>query len=154
MATYRLSTAHATLDRKAAVQKEAGFTTQCPWVVAHLVAQYCRRPLYTFVVQLCRKGDMVAGRTWLQCSSRGFESGTHVPSPEETFISSQVDYILGWHSTGLGLHFEWRWKKHRNTKWNTDVWTPAYTPTDRLTSWGVLHHPCTVHVCKLLFIRQ
>jgi hypothetical protein len=34
------------------------------------------------------------------------------------------------------------------------LWTPAYTPTDRLTSWGVLHHPCTVPVYKLLFIRQ
>ncbi len=34
------------------------------------------------------------------------------------------------------------------------LWTPAYTPTDRLTSWGVLHHPCTVSVYKLLFIRQ
>jgi hypothetical protein len=34
------------------------------------------------------------------------------------------------------------------------VWTPAYIPTDRLTSWGVLHHPCTVPVYKLLFIRQ
>ncbi len=34
------------------------------------------------------------------------------------------------------------------------LWTPAYTPTDRLTSWGVLYHPCTVPVYKLLFIRQ
>jgi hypothetical protein len=32
--------------------------------------------------------------------------------------------------------------------------TPAYTPTDRLTSWGVLYHPYTVPVYKLLFIRQ
>jgi hypothetical protein len=30
------------------------------------------------------------------------------------------------------------------------LWTPAYTPTDRLTSWGVLYHPCTVPVYKLL----
>jgi hypothetical protein len=35
-----------------------------------------------------------------------------------------------------------------------DVWTPDYTPTDRLTSWGVLYHPCTVPVNKLLFISQ
>jgi hypothetical protein len=34
------------------------------------------------------------------------------------------------------------------------VWTPAYTPTDRLTSWDVLIHPCTVPVYKLLFIKQ
>jgi hypothetical protein len=34
------------------------------------------------------------------------------------------------------------------------LWTPAYTPTDRLTSWGVLYHPCTVPAYKLLFIRQ
>ncbi len=27
-----------------------------------------------------------------------------------------------------------------------DMWTPAYTPTDHLTSWGVLYHPCTVSV--------
>ncbi len=26
------------------------------------------------------------------------------------------------------------------------LWTPAYTPADRLTSWGVLYHPCTVPV--------
>jgi hypothetical protein len=26
------------------------------------------------------------------------------------------------------------------------LWTPAYAPTDRLTSWGVLYHPCTVPV--------
>ncbi len=26
------------------------------------------------------------------------------------------------------------------------LWTPGYTPTDRLTSWGVLHYPCTVPV--------
>ncbi len=26
------------------------------------------------------------------------------------------------------------------------LWTPAYTLTDRLTSWGVLHHPFTVPV--------
>jgi hypothetical protein len=29
-----------------------------------------------------------------------------------------------------------------------------YIPTDRLTSWDVLHYPCTVPVYKLLFIRQ
>ena len=34
------------------------------------------------------------------------------------------------------------------------LWTPGYTPTDRLTSWGILHHPCTVPVYKLLFISQ
>jgi hypothetical protein len=34
------------------------------------------------------------------------------------------------------------------------LWTPAYIPTDCLTSWDVLHHPCTVPVYKLLFIRQ
>jgi hypothetical protein len=27
-------------------------------------------------------------------------------------------------------------------------------PTDRLTSWGILYHHCTVPVYKLLFIRQ
>jgi hypothetical protein len=26
----------------------------------------------------------------------------------------------------------------------------GYIPTDRQTSWGVLHHPCTVPVYKLL----
>ncbi len=26
------------------------------------------------------------------------------------------------------------------------LWTPACIPTDRLTSWGVLYHPCTVPV--------
>jgi hypothetical protein len=34
------------------------------------------------------------------------------------------------------------------------LWTPGYTPTDHLTSWGVLYHPCTVPVYKLLFISQ
>jgi hypothetical protein len=34
------------------------------------------------------------------------------------------------------------------------LWRAGYTPTDRQTSWGVLHHPCTVPVYKLLFIRQ
>jgi hypothetical protein len=34
------------------------------------------------------------------------------------------------------------------------LWTPAHTPTDRLTSLGLLYHPCTVPVYKLLFIRQ
>ncbi len=34
------------------------------------------------------------------------------------------------------------------------LWIAGYTPTDRQTSWGVLHHPCTVPVNKLLFIRQ
>jgi hypothetical protein len=34
------------------------------------------------------------------------------------------------------------------------LWTPGYNPTDRLTSWGVLYHPCTVPVYKLLFISQ
>jgi hypothetical protein len=34
------------------------------------------------------------------------------------------------------------------------LWTLAYIPTDRQTSWDVLHHPCTVPVFKLLFIRQ
>jgi hypothetical protein len=34
------------------------------------------------------------------------------------------------------------------------VWTHAYIPTDRLTSWDVLHYPCTVPVYKLLFISQ
>jgi hypothetical protein len=29
------------------------------------------------------------------------------------------------------------------------LWTPGYTPTDRLTSWGVLHYPCTVPVYML-----
>ncbi len=33
------------------------------------------------------------------------------------------------------------------------LWTPAYTPADRLTSWGVLYHPCTVPVYKLLCVR-
>jgi hypothetical protein len=37
----------------------------------------------------------------------------------------------------------------------TGAFHPAgYTPADRQTSWGVLHHPCTVPVHKLLFIRQ
>jgi hypothetical protein len=30
------------------------------------------------------------------------------------------------------------------------LWRAGYIPTDRQTSWGVLHHPCTVHVYKLL----
>jgi hypothetical protein len=34
------------------------------------------------------------------------------------------------------------------------LWTPGYTPADRLTSQGVLHYPCTVPVYKLLFISQ
>ncbi len=34
------------------------------------------------------------------------------------------------------------------------LWRAGYIPTDRQTSWGVLHHPCTVPVYKLLSIRQ
>ncbi len=34
------------------------------------------------------------------------------------------------------------------------LWRAGYSPTDRQTSWGVLHHPCIVPVYKLLFIRQ
>jgi hypothetical protein len=34
------------------------------------------------------------------------------------------------------------------------VWRAGYTPADRQTSGGVLHHPCTVPVYKLLLIRQ
>jgi hypothetical protein len=34
------------------------------------------------------------------------------------------------------------------------LWRAGYTPADRLTSWGVLYHPCTVPVYKLLFISQ
>jgi hypothetical protein len=30
------------------------------------------------------------------------------------------------------------------------LWRAGYTPADRPTSWGVLHHPCTVPVYKLL----
>jgi hypothetical protein len=30
------------------------------------------------------------------------------------------------------------------------LWRAGYIPTDRQTSWGVLHHPCTVPVYKLL----
>ncbi len=36
----------------------------------------------------------------------------------------------------------------------TVLWRAGYTPADRLTSWGVLYHPCTVPVYKLLFISQ
>jgi hypothetical protein len=28
----------------------------------------------------------------------------------------------------------------------TNLWRASYIPTDRQTSWGVLHHPCTVPV--------
>jgi hypothetical protein len=34
------------------------------------------------------------------------------------------------------------------------VWRVGYTPADRLTSWGVLYHPCTLPVYKLLFTSQ
>ncbi len=30
------------------------------------------------------------------------------------------------------------------------LWRAGYTPADRQNSWGVLHHPCTVPVYKLL----
>jgi hypothetical protein len=33
------------------------------------------------------------------------------------------------------------------------LWRAGYTPADRQTSWGVLHHPSTVPVYKLLLIR-
>ncbi len=56
-------------------------------------------------------------------------------------------------------------RRHKNTLKNITtlyiwkfkigyVWTPGYTPADRLTSWGVLHYPCTVPVYKLLYISQ
>ncbi len=34
------------------------------------------------------------------------------------------------------------------------LWRAGYIPTDRQTSWGVLHHPYTVPVYKLLFNCQ
>jgi hypothetical protein len=50
-------------------------------------------------------------------------------------------------------------KKHINsfstpTQTTNRLWRAGYTPADRLTSWGVLHHPFTVPVYKLLFISQ
>jgi hypothetical protein len=85
----------------------------------------------------------------------------------------QEQIIIFLHSHSLVAYHN-RVKKIKNVHWKTKnmllnyflyifslrsretrtVWTPAYTPTDRLTSWGVLYHPCTVPVYKLLFIRQ
>ncbi len=40
-------------------------------------------------------------------------------------------------------------KKNMRNKKKRNLWTPGYTPTDRLTSWGVLHYPCTWYPKKM-----
>ncbi len=52
-------------------------------------------------------------------------------------------------SAHICLFFE-----YASTYINMMLWRAGYTPADRLTSWGVLYHPCTAPVYKLLFISQ